>query len=92
MPDPALRDRLAKILDDAWPHLDGPSWKDWRVLADALLASEEWQAREAVVEAAKAYFPDGFLMREGDRIAVGMNVLQDLCDALARLAAVRRTR
>ena len=59
MPDPALRDRLAKIAYEAERGLgtfyEGP-WEDaytsdrrraYRIV-DALLTSEEWQAREAV--------------------------------------------
>ena len=49
MTDPALRDRLAEIMVDAWPFRDIESWKEmqekdrahWRTVADALLASEE---------------------------------------------------
>ncbi len=61
-----LRDRLARLLCkatiavDGWPtgvlfawsDLQPPSQERWRTIADALLASDEWQAREAVVEAA----------------------------------------
>ncbi len=43
MPDPALRDRLAEIIYDAEPWLSLPRRQK---IADVLLASEEWQARE----------------------------------------------
>ena len=99
MPDPALRDRLAEIIKPKVFDLSNEysSLEDWhcredcREIIDAILASEERLAREAVVRAAEAYFPDGLAMREGDRIAVGMGVLTDLAAALARLAAVRGT-
>ena len=62
MPDPTLRDRLAKIAYEAERGLGvfyGVLWeaandsdrrRAYRII-DALLASEEWSAREAVIEA-----------------------------------------
>ena len=51
MPDPTLRDRLVGIIVgaiiDGGPVGDHPA-----LIADALLASEEWQTREAIVKAA----------------------------------------
>ena len=60
MPEPALRDRLAEILYGAaqeagivnyrrryrWLRLDVQRRNRWREVANALLASEEWQATE----------------------------------------------
>jgi len=47
MPDPALRDRLAKIVENEIALRGVNTYQ----IADALLASEEWSAREAVIEA-----------------------------------------
>lgn len=53
-----------------------------KILADALLASEEWQAREAVVEAAKRWHPTEW--RESGAYPC------EMCAALARLDAGTR--
>jgi len=90
MPDPALHARLAEILEDAWLGIPDHS-NVWLAVADALLASEEWQAREKVVSlmtlvALRAYeWPKcmwfaGWLSRQ-ESLEIG--------EALARLAAVR---
>ena len=83
-----LRDRLVEIIVgaiiDGGPVGDHPA-----LIADALLASKEWQAREAVVRAAKAEHAhcDG----------VGVDLDNDaatpcfVCGALGRLTAVRGT-
>ncbi len=62
-----LRDRLAKIIKEAAKQYPPGSDIDEGSLgiADALLASEEWQAREAVVEAAMAWID----------APVGMNII-----------------
>ena len=54
MPDPAFRDRLAEIIKIASRQYPFGSDIDegCRGIADAILTSEEWQAREAVVKAA----------------------------------------
>ena len=54
MPNPILRDRLAKIIKTAARQYPFGSDIDegCRGIADALRASEEWRAREAVVKAA----------------------------------------
>lgn len=60
-----LRDRLAEIMADAWPLTDQPPWEGateterdyWREIADALLASEEWHARDADVARLRALLP-----------------------------------
>jgi len=53
MSDPALRDRLARLLCNAFYAKDirsdkgHPPWPPgWHSVADALLASEEWEATE----------------------------------------------
>ncbi len=58
-----MRDRLARLMYEAvekkyiepisWSARVGEGREEWYRVADALLASEEWQAREAVVEAAR---------------------------------------
>ena len=50
-PNPALRDRLIEIIGEAI-IAGGLGGDHTQNIADALLASEEWQAREAVVKAA----------------------------------------
>ena len=50
------RDRLAEIMAEAWLRGAALSPRgSWCTVADALLASEEWQAREAVVAAARRW-------------------------------------
>ena len=93
MTDPALRDRLAKIMVDAWPFRDIPPWKEmqekdrihWRTVADALLASEEWEAREAVVKCAQDL--DEYMGSDASPTSVWL----EFRAALARLAAMRGT-
>ena len=106
MIDPALRDRLVQILKDAAQGtpmdvyaLPEDIW--WGQLVDALLASEEWKAREAVVEAvlyamkAGCFFPVPEPSGEGSsRVLVQWGAIRNLHDriaALARLASTRRT-
>ena len=50
MGEPALRDTLAQIIYDAG-RLHALSIQERLEIADAILASEEWQAREAVLSA-----------------------------------------
>ena len=91
-----LRDRLARLLCvttiavDGWPTGVSFAWSDlqprsqarWRTIADALLASEAWQAREAVVEAATAQHLRGTNRQHGLQPCAE-------CAALARLAETR---
>jgi len=104
MPDPTLRDRLAKIAYEAERGLGvfyGVLWeaandsdrrRAYRII-DALLASEEWLVREAVVDMARetwdsvpsSYDHNDSMVR---RHAAALN---DLGVLLARLAAARGT-
>ena len=94
MPDPALLDRLAEVLADAWHKNAALSPRDhWHAVAAVLLASEEWQVREAVVDMARetwdsvpsSYDHNDSMVR---RHAAALN---DLGVLLARLAAARGT-
>ncbi len=63
--------------------------KQWQRVADAILASEEWQAREAVVEAFEKIMPSVFMLEErigGPWFEVWT---REARAALARLVAVR---
>ena len=85
MPDPALRDRLIEIIVGA--IIDGGPLGDHPPnIADALLASEEWQAREAVAQAAVEGHLYSDCTPDGE-YAPG-NAICFLCAALARLAAI----
>ena len=88
MPSPTLRDRLIEIIVKAIVD-SGPLGDHPPNIADALLASEEWQAREAVVKAAT---------REHEHCdGVGVDLDEEdsapcaMCHYLARLAAMRGT-
>ena len=99
MPNPALRDRLARILfgtfNEEVLYLTASTRIQNRYLhmADALLASEEWLVREAVVDMARetwdsvpsSYDHNDSMVR---RHAAALN---DLGVLLARLAAARGT-
>ena len=92
MPDHILRDRLIALVDpflrglrDRLPTVDVQAAS----IVNALLVSEEWQAREAVIRAAK---------REHEGCdGVGIDLEEEasapcaMCHYLARLAAVRGT-
>lgn len=94
MSDATLRDRLAQWLYETTPRRSDVGHFVWEYLpedghagkahhrqwADALLASEEWQAREAVVEAARDHRDGACTLPHGALDA-----------ALARLAALRGT-
>ena len=100
MTHPALRDRLAEIIKRA--SLLYPPGSDMdegcRGVAAVILASEEWEAREAVVEAARrvAHSTDCDSARQ--YYSVGHDgpepgscncYREDIDVALARLAAVK---
>ena len=104
MPDPTLCARLAKIAYEAerglrafygvtWDAADAEDRRRAYRIIDALLASEEWQAREAVVDMARetwdsvpsSYDHNDSMVR---RHAAALN---DLGVLLARLAAMRGT-
>jgi len=91
MPNPALHARLVTIAKIAVMKKFHSSLLDDEAegIADALLASEEWEAREAVVKAAT---------REHEHCdGVGVDLDEEdsapcaMCHYLARLAAVRGT-
>ena len=86
MPDPALHARLSALIKATAKRYPYGSDIDegCDAIADAILASEEWQAREAVVEAAENHHDHIHLLDE-ERLPCAV------CIALARLAAVRRT-
>lgn len=93
-----LRDRLARLMANAvpfgtcrggWSLLGRYERKQWQRVADAILASEEWQAREAVVEAFEKIMPSVFMLEErigGPWFEVWT---REARAALARLVAVR---
>ena len=85
MPDPTLRDRLIQLVE---PYVEMSA----DATIDVLLAGEEWQAREAVVEAVAECLDDlgllGLHTDEPDCAACRTRVR--LLDGCARLTAVRR--
>ena len=98
MPDPALRDKLARIAYEAERGLGvfyGVLWeaandsdrrRTYRII-DALLASEEWQDMDAVVRMARKDHEgcDGKAVDEDETAPCGV------CATLARLETVRGT-
>ena len=98
MPDHALRDRLAEWLYETTPRRSAAGRVAWRDLPDArptkeqhlkwaaaLLASKEWEAREAVVKCAQNL--DQYMGSDASPTSVWL----EFRAALARLAAVRGT-
>ena len=104
MPDPALRDRLAEIVYEAERGLGvfyGVLWeaandsdrrRAYRII-DALLASEEWRAREEVLTMAQETWDSvsASYDRKDPMIKRHAAALNDLGVLLARLAEVRGT-
>ena len=91
MSDPTLRDRLAEIIkatSKLYPYGSDVD-EGCRGIADALLVSEEWQAREAVGAAARNVAP----LKPDGHEPCDMDVCSwhELEAALIRLAAVRGT-
>jgi len=104
MPDPTLRDRLAKIAYEAerglrafygvtWDAADAEDRRRAYRIIDALLASEEWRAREEVLTMAQETWDSvsASYDRKDPMIKRHAAALNDLGVLLARLAEVRGT-
>ncbi len=99
MTAPSLCDRLAQTMAEARPSIDFPPWDSqwerdrdhWREIASALLASEEWQVREAVVGVVQTCLTDLTLLglHTDEQDCVACQVRVRLAAASTRLAAVR---
>ena len=78
-----LGDRLAAIFESVSAPSEAALWP---ALADALLASEEWRAREAVVDAATQLDAAIYSLKREHELHADEIALHE---ALARLDAVR---
>jgi len=87
MLDPALHARLSALIKATAKRYPYGSDIDegCDAIADALLASEDWVAREAVIKRARTLFE--FMGSDASPLAVW----SDFHNALARLAAIRGT-
>jgi len=94
-PNPALRDRLAEIIKIAARQYPFGSDIDegCRGIADAILASEEWQMREAVLNMAQETWDSvpGSYDHNDPMVRRHAAALNDLGVLLSRLMALRGT-